>query len=67
MASPSSHPFASPDSPGDVHVVLVLLESSAETMRCWHQLQSYYLPMLFAALQATNPDRQVSRSYIPSA
>ncbi|KIP01796.1 hypothetical protein PHLGIDRAFT_123037, partial [Phlebiopsis gigantea 11061_1 CR5-6] len=59
MASPSPHPFASPDHPGDVHVVLVLLEASAETMGCWPQLQSYYLPMLFNALQTSSPDRAI--------
>lgn len=62
MATHSSHSFASPDSPGDTQVVLVLLECSAEMLSYSTELQNYYLPTLLGALQGSNPDIPVRRS-----
>ena len=58
----SSHSFASPDAPGDVQVILVLLESSAEMLGYWADLQAWYLPTLLGAFQGNNPDTPVRRS-----
>ncbi|KAI0084513.1 hypothetical protein BDY19DRAFT_524777 [Irpex rosettiformis] len=55
MSSSSYIPFATPDSPGDVSVILVLLENSGAMHGNWSDIRNFYLPHLLEALRSAQP------------
>ncbi|PSR74542.1 hypothetical protein PHLCEN_2v9719 [Hermanssonia centrifuga] len=47
--------FSLLNSPGDTIVALVLLEGSSLMLQYWHEIRTYYLPVLLGEIRASNP------------
>ncbi len=51
--------FSLLNSPGDTIVALVLLEGSCLMLQYWHEIRTYYLPVLLGEIRASNPSTAV--------